>query len=63
MSLLRKSRAKVPTVWTPRIKDANEAQPYRIDMRGTEGVPTLHNPGQPMRPGAMDAFKYQSRGF
>lgn len=59
----RKSRAKVAPVWTPRIKEPGEAQPNRIDMRHGDYTPLLHNPTQPMRPGANDAAKYSSRGF
>jgi hypothetical protein len=59
----RKSRAKVTPVWQPRIKSPGEAQPNRIDMRHGDYTPALHNPGQPVRPGAMDFARYESKGL
>ena len=59
----RKSRAKVPVVWTARIREKGEATSNDFDMRSGDYVPAIHNPPPVMHPGAMDYAKHDSLGF
>lgn len=58
------TRPKKPTEpFVPRIRERGEAMPYDINTKGTPYETALHNPPAPMRPGADDHNRYQSRGF
>ena len=57
------SRPKNPQPFTPRIRERGEAMPIGINTQGTPYETAKHNPPAPMRPGADDHNRYQSRGF
>jgi len=57
------SKRKPPQPFVARIRERGEALPYAVDTRGTKYTTAKHNPSQPVRPGADDHNRYQSRGF